>query len=126
MIRGRGFHLRRAVTTALALTIAWSPVPAQLPSLGDAYELTPSAERRIGERIARELYRDPDYIDDPVLGEYIQSLWQPLLAAARVRGELTADMEQRYAWRVLLGKTAASTPLPCPGAGWDCIWACWP
>lgn len=117
MIRGRGFHVRRAVATALALAIACSPVPAQLPTLGDAYELTPSAERRIGERIARELYRDPDYIDDPVLGEYIQSLWQPLLAAARVRGELTPDMEQRYAWRVLLGRDRSINAFALPG-GW--------
>jgi hypothetical protein len=41
---------------------------AQLPSLGDGGEFELGAERRLGERIARELYRDPDYIDDPVIG----------------------------------------------------------
>ncbi len=107
----------RALALVLALTLAWAPAPAQLPSLGDAYELTPSAERRIGERIARELYRDPDYIDDAVLGEYVQSLWQPLLAAARLRGELTPDMDQRYAWRVLLGKDRSINAFALPG-GW--------
>jgi predicted Zn-dependent protease len=102
---------------ALALCLAWIPAPAQLPSMGDGYDLSPSAERRIGERIARELYRDPDYLDDPLLGEYVQSLWQPLLAAARLRGEMTPDLDQRYAWRVLLGKDRSINAFALPG-GW--------
>ncbi|MEY4711235.1 MAG: hypothetical protein RIS88_685 [Pseudomonadota bacterium] len=107
----------RVAAAALALVLAWAPAPAQLPSMGDGYDLTPSAERRIGERIARELYRDPDYIDDPLLGEYVQSLWQPLLAAARLRGEMTPDLDQRYAWRVLLGKDRTINAFALPG-GW--------
>jgi len=99
------------------MALAWVPAPAQLPSMGDGYELTPSAERRIGERIARELYRDPDYIDDPLLGEYVQSLWQPLLAAARIRGEMTPDLDQRYSWRVLLGRDRSINAFALPG-GW--------
>ncbi len=114
MIRGRVF---RATLTALALVLVSAQAPAQLPSLGDSYDLTPSAERRIGERIARELFRDPDYIDDPLLGEYVQSLWQPLLAAARARGEMTSDLDQRYAWRVLLGKDRTINAFALPG-GW--------
>jgi predicted Zn-dependent protease len=104
---------------ALAWTLALAPAPAlaQLPSLGDAYELTPSAERRIGERIARELYRDPDYIDDPLLGEYVQTLWRPLLAAARLRGEMTPELDRRYAWRVLLGRDRSINAFALPG-GW--------
>jgi predicted Zn-dependent protease len=43
--------------------------------LGYASDLSPSAERRLGDCIARELYRDPDYIadyiDDPVIMEYV-------------------------------------------------------
>jgi predicted Zn-dependent protease len=34
--------------------------------MGDGAELTASDERRLGDSIIRELYRDPDYIDDPV------------------------------------------------------------
>ena len=48
---------------------------------GDGSDLTSSEERRLGDRIIRELYRDPDYIDDPVIGEYVQGIWQPLMAA---------------------------------------------
>src|SRR5689334_9757886 len=65
-----------------------APALAQLPSMGDG-EMTAAAERHLGDQIARELYRDPDYIDDPVLVEYVNDIWQKLLAAARARGELT-------------------------------------
>ncbi|MDQ6880689.1 MAG: M48 family metalloprotease [Pseudomonadota bacterium] len=75
------------------------------------------AERRLGERIARELYRDPDYIDDPLLVEYVQGIWQPLLAAARARGELTPELDDRFAWEVLLGKDRTINAFALPG-GW--------
>ncbi len=89
--------------------------PAQLPTLGDGSEMATAAERRLGERIARELYRDPDYIDDPVLSEYVQGIWQPLLAAARQRGELSAELDQRFAWEVLLGKDRSINAFALPG-----------
>ena len=56
-----------------------------LPDLGDGTEISPAAERRLGDSIVRSLYRDPDYIDDAILSDYVQSLWQPLLRAARAR-----------------------------------------
>lgn len=112
------FGLRRTVAAALALALAASPLArAQLPTLGDASDITSSAERKLGEQIARELYRDPDYIDDPVLVEYVQGLWQPLLAAARARGELTAELDERFAWQVLLGKDRTINAFALPG-GW--------
>ncbi|HWP12807.1 MAG TPA: M48 family metalloprotease [Ramlibacter sp.] len=76
-----------------------------------------STERKLGERIARELYRDPDYIDDPVLDEYVQEIWKRLLAAARARGELTAELDDRFAWQVLLGKDRSINAFALPG-GW--------
>ncbi|MCX7276969.1 MAG: M48 family metalloprotease [Burkholderiales bacterium] len=88
---------------------------SQLPSLGDGSSMSTSAERRLGERIARELYRDPDYIDDPVLVEYVQSIWQPLLDAARQRGELTDEMDQRYAWEILMGADRTINAFALPG-----------
>lgn len=109
-------RLRRAAL-ALALVLALLPAGAQLPSLGDAGDLSTAAERKIGDRIARELYRDPDYIDDPVLVEYIQGIWQPLLAAARARGELTPELDERFAWQVLLGKDRSINAFALPG-GW--------
>jgi len=92
------------------------PAPTSaLPLLGDGSGITSSAERRLGDRIARELYRDPDFIDDPVLGDYVQGIWQPLLAAARHRGELTPELDERFAWRILLGKDRSVNAFALPG-----------
>jgi predicted Zn-dependent protease len=74
-----------------------------------------SAERRLGERIAREIYRDPDYIDDPLLVDYVQGIWRPLLAAARARGDLSAELDQRFAWEVMLGRDRSINAFALPG-----------
>ncbi|OUM03843.1 M48 family metalloprotease [Variovorax sp. JS1663] len=86
-----------------------------LPGMGDGGEMTASAERRLGDQIARELYRDPDYIDDPVLGEYVQDIWQRLLAAARLRGDLTPELDERFAWIVMLGRDRSINAFALPG-----------
>ncbi|MCW5235859.1 peptidase M48 [Verminephrobacter eiseniae] len=104
--------------TVGACALAWAP-PASaqtgLPTLGDGSELGSSAERRLGDRIIRELYRDPDYIDDPVLEDYVQGLWQSLLAAARAHGELSAELDERFAWEVLLGRDRSVNAFALPG-----------
>ncbi len=87
-----------------------------LPNLGDGADMAPAAERRLGDRIARELYRDPDYIDDPVVMEYVQGIWQPLLAAARLRGDLPLELDEAYAWQILLGKDRTVNAFALPGA----------
>ncbi|MEI8155956.1 MAG: M48 family metalloprotease [Burkholderiales bacterium] len=92
------------------------PTLAVLPNLGDGTDMTPSSERRLGDRIARELYRDPDYVDDPILTEYVQGIWQHLLAAARLRGDLTQELDETYAWEVLLGRDRSVNAFALPGA----------
>lgn len=108
---------KRALAAFLVVMVALTGFPsrAQLPSLGETGSMTAGAERRIGDRIARELYRDPDYIDDPVLVEYVQGIWQPLLAAARLRGELTPEIDERFAWKILLGKDRSVNAFALPG-----------
>ena len=93
------------------------PAAAQssLPTLGDGSALTTGEERRLGDRIIRELYRDPDYIDDPVLVDYVQGLWRALLAAARARGELSPELDERFAWEVLLGRDRTVNAFALPG-----------
>ncbi|HEY3600283.1 MAG TPA: M48 family metalloprotease [Paraburkholderia sp.] len=56
----------------------------QLPDLGDGSggTLTPQAERKLGERVMRELRRDPDYIDDWLIRDYLNSVSAKLAAAA--------------------------------------------
>ena len=109
---------RLAAGAILGLTLAAGlPVRAQIPTLGDTSDMNASTERKLGERIARELYRDPDYIDDPILDEYVRGIWNRLLAAARTRGELTAELDERFAWQVLLGKDRSINAFALPG-GW--------
>lgn len=115
-ITGKG-RFAGTVALVLGLLAGLTPASAQLPTLGDPSDLSTRTERQIGERIARELYRDPDYLDDPVLVEYVQTLWQPLLAAARVRGELPPELDERYAWQVLLGRDRSINAFALPG-GW--------
>ncbi|MFZ4625228.1 MAG: M48 family metalloprotease [Rhodoferax sp.] len=86
-----------------------------LPLLGDGSEMASGAERRLGDRIVRELYRDPDYLDDPVLTDYVQGIWQQLLAAARLRGDLTAELDERFAWKILLGRDRSVNAFALPG-----------
>ncbi|HSH89909.1 MAG TPA: M48 family metalloprotease [Ramlibacter sp.] len=106
-----------AVWLAVGLLLAPTLAPAQLPTLGDGSDMTTITERKLGERIARELFRDPDYIDDPVLDEYVLDIWKKLLAAARIRGELTSELDERFAWQVLLGKDRTINAFAVPG-GW--------
>ena len=86
-----------------------------LPSLGDNSELAAAAERRIGQRIAASIYRDPDYIDDPVLWDYLQSIWQPLMAAARARGDITLELDDRFAWELFLIRDRSINAFALPG-----------
>ncbi|MFM2035948.1 MAG: hypothetical protein RL459_1213 [Pseudomonadota bacterium] len=92
-----------------------SPAGTALPALGDGSGMSLSTERRMGDRIARELYRDPDYIDDPVLVDYVNSLWQPLLAAARLRGDLPQELDDTFAWQILLGRDRSVNAFALPG-----------
>jgi beta-barrel assembly-enhancing protease len=59
----------------------------QLPDLGDGSggTLTPQAERRLGERLMRDLRRDPDYLDDWLIRDYLNSIAARLSAAATMQ-----------------------------------------
>jgi len=106
------------VPLALSLALLCTPSTAQrsvLPALGEDTSLTLAAERRLGDRIARELFRDPDYLEDPLLDEYVQKLWQPLLVAASARGDLPPDLRERFAWRLLLGRDRSVNAFALPG-----------
>ena len=63
----------------------------------------------------RDSYRDPDYLEDAVLDEYIQRLWMPLVDAAVSRGELSPELRERFAWRILLGKDRSVNAFALPG-----------
>ena len=92
-----------------------SRASGSLPALGDNLELSAAAERRIGDRIASSIYRDTDFIDDPILGDYVQSIWQPLLAVARLRGELNAELDERFSWELFLLRDRSINAFALPG-----------
>lgn len=109
---------RRLLAGLLALLMAL-PLHAQvrLPALGESAsdDLTVGDERRIGDSVMREARRDPLYLDDPVLLEYVQSLWQPLLQAARTQGEIHTEIEQAFAFEAFLVKDRSVNAFAMPG-----------
>ena len=99
---------------SLCLGPAW-PQRNALPALGEGEGLSLSAERELGDRIVRELYRDPDHIEDALLDDYVQSLWAPLVQAAAARGELSDELRERFAWRILLSRERSVNAFALPG-----------
>jgi len=79
--------MRAAFALLSAMFIGLPPASAQmaLPDLGGTADasLPPQVERRIGEDLMREIrYRDPDYVDDSEITEYLNLLGGRLVAVA--------------------------------------------
>ena len=123
----RKLPARLLLAAALASAVPaapWAQAPGQppasgirLPALGDSAgeDFTVGTERHLGDQIMAELRRDPDYLDDPLLLDYVQSLWQPLLAAARQRGDITADTDTALAWETFLVRDRSVNAFALPG-----------
>ena len=111
--------LASLLTTApMSLGVAWAAqAPSSLPSLGDAAseDLTVGAERRLGDRIMREIRRDPDWLDDALLQDYLDGLWQPLVAAAQSRGDLSDDQKTHFALQAFLVRDRSINAFALPG-----------
>ncbi len=86
-----------------------------LPGLGDGSDMSIADERRLGDSIARQLYQDPDYLDDPVLVDYLQAIWKPLLAAGRARGDVPPELSERLAWELLINRVKDVNAFALPG-----------
>jgi predicted Zn-dependent protease len=75
----------RALIAAFLLAFQGAFAHAQgLPDLGDvsSTSLSDQQETVIGNRVMRDIRADPDYIDDPEIADYINSLGERLVAAA--------------------------------------------
>jgi len=79
----------RFLAWLLAAALAFTPrafaQSQPLPDLGDsgASELPPATERRIGESIMRDIRaRDPAFLDDPEIADYLNSLGARLASSA--------------------------------------------
>ena len=117
-LRPTPLRLTAALCAALMLLPA-APLRAQhnLPALGDSAgeDFSVGTERRIGDQIMREIRRDPDYIDDPLLLEYLQSIWSPLVAEGRTLGNISADIDSRFAWETFLVRDRSVNAFALPG-----------
>ncbi|MCK2088791.1 M48 family metalloprotease [Thauera aromatica] len=84
--------MRRPLALLLSLVLAFPVHALDLPDLGDvaAAELSPAAERSIGEQIIREIRQDAAYLDDPEIEEYVGRLGHRLATAS---GSLAQDFE---------------------------------
>jgi beta-barrel assembly-enhancing protease len=113
----RRLGLVLTLAAAIALPAQAPQAQVRLPSLGESAneDFTVSVERRLGEQIMRDIRRDPDYLDDPPLLEYLQSLWQPLVAEARELGEITPDTDQQLAWESFLVRDRSVNAFALPG-----------
>ena len=114
---------RLLLAAALACALPAPPLAAQtasavrLPSLGDASseDFTVGTERRLGDQIMAEIRRDPAYLDDPLLLDYLQSLWAPLVAAARARGNIGPDLDDAFTFEAFLVRDRSVNAFALPG-----------
>ncbi len=77
-------HRLGSLFLALALAAAPGARAQTLPDLGESAqtELTPQQERRVGDSIMRDIRRDPDFISDPEVADYVQQVGFRLVAAS--------------------------------------------
>jgi predicted Zn-dependent protease len=70
-----------------------------LPDLGDSSSaaLSPIDERLLGERIMRDIRRDPDYAKDAVFYDYLNTIGQHLIDTARKQGVAGLDGRGSFA-----------------------------
>ena len=60
-------------------------------------------ERRLGESIMRQLVTDADYMDDPVLLDYLQTIWQPLRDASVQLGQFASRARRSFCMGCVFG-----------------------
>ncbi|MCB1886670.1 MAG: M48 family metallopeptidase [Rhodocyclaceae bacterium] len=83
-----GYHStvkRRLFVLFLSATLTCQAPAAGLPDLGDvgAGDLSPLAERRVGEQAMRDIrFREQAYVEDPEIEDYLNDLGQRLAAHA--------------------------------------------
>ncbi|AMP11542.1 peptidase M48 family protein [Collimonas arenae] len=90
---------QRILLAALVSVCCALPLPSalaiqNLPTLGDSAResLPPLMERKLGEEIMHDIRRDPDYMNDAPLLEYLNNFgWTLVAARPEVRGEAGFD-----------------------------------
>ena len=103
---------RSLLSLLLAVALAATPPAAlaqadNLPRLGDAggEELSPAAERRLGEEIMLSIRRDPSVSDDPEATDYLN----------RLAAQLTASSSSGHVFELFLVRDATMNAFALPG-----------
>ncbi len=86
-VRHRLSTLQRSLVCAISLSLVCTPLAAQpsaAPSMGSmsSAELSPALERKLGEAIMVQGRRDPEYISDPDMSQYLENMGRKLGAFA--------------------------------------------
>ncbi len=115
--RQAAWLLAAAFCNAAAAWPAAAQAQNNLPSLGDtaSEDFGIGAERKLGDQIMREIRRDADYLDDPLLLGYVQSIWQPLVAASKAQGQLGPDVDERFPFEIFLLRDRSVNAFALPG-----------
>jgi len=98
----------RIVAACLGFALLVPQAPAQtLPELGDTSGalLSPALERKIGEQAMQEIRRDPSYLDDPELTEYVNEIGRRIVAA-------TSDAQQDFEFFLIRDNTINAFAMP--------------
>ncbi len=117
----KSFATRPLLTliAAAMLALPGAPLNAQvnLPALGDSVsqDLDVGAERRLGDQVMRQIRIDPDYVQDPLLQEYLEGIWDPLVKAARHLGQIGEETQARFAWEPFLVRDRSVNAFALPG-----------
>jgi predicted Zn-dependent protease len=110
-----------AAAACLALNVfIVTPAPAaqlNLPALGEAEsdQFSIDDERKLGDAIMRQIRPDPAVIDDPVLYQYLMSIFVPLHEAALRRGNISPEQEEKLAWEPFLVDDPQFNAFALPG-----------
>ncbi|MBS1169863.1 MAG: family metallopeptidase [Burkholderiaceae bacterium] len=86
--------LLSAVCAAFFIAPPTAVAQSNLPNLGDTARsgLTPAQERKLGEEVMQIVRRDPDYLDDAPLLEYLNALGNGMVVLyPEARGETGSD-----------------------------------
>src|SRR5882672_8710653 len=99
----------RTAAACLSVALLVPQASAQsLPELGDTSGalLSPSLERKIGEQAMREIrLREPSYLDDPELTEYVNEVGRRIVAA-------TSDGQQDFEFFLVRDNTINAFAMP--------------
>ncbi|WP_428510720.1 M48 family metalloprotease [Roseateles sp.] len=117
----RGSALRRSLLAIAASCLLCSSPAGQaqvaLPSLGDSVsqDLDVGSERNLGDQVMRQIRPDPDFLDDPLLQEYLLGIWDPLVVSAKLLGNISDETIDRFAWEIFLVRDRSVNAFALPG-----------